>query len=266
MKRTIFTPLFGGLALLLALGCQKNITSSPALPTGDTSELSLDWAGSYTGIVPCADCEGIATTIQLAQDRTYRMSTIYQGKSEEPFVQEGTFSWNAQGNKITLNGIENGADQYLVGENILFQLDLEGNRITGNLAENYQLRKTEQVSDNPLAGKKWVLKEMMGRELPEEVRAIYLEFDEDGTHVTGFGGCNNFFGECEVKAGNRINLDKMGRTQKFCQDTSEIEDALFKAFEAIDNYTVGDDGTLSLNRARMAPLLRFKLEEPKVDL
>ena len=46
---------------------------------------------------------------------------------------------------------------------------------------------------------------------------------------------------------------------KFCQGTSEFEDALFKAFETIDNYSLGDDGKLSLNRARMAPLLRFEL-------
>ena len=259
MKRILFSHLLGGVVILFALGCQKNMTTSPALPTGDTSEVSLDWAGSYSGVVPCADCAGIATTISLNSNRTYRMSAIYQGKSEESFVQEGSFSWNPQGNKITLSGIDSGASQYLVGENVLFQLDLEGNRITGNLAEKYQLRKTGQVSDNPLAGKKWVLTEMMGRELPAEMNTIYLEFDEDGSRVTGFGGCNNFFGECKVNAGNRINFDKMGRTQKFCQGTSEIEDALFKAFETIDNYSIGEDGTLSLNRARMAPLLRFEL-------
>lgn len=258
MTRVLFIILYGCVIMLLVSSCQKN-TLTTALPTGDTSELSLDWAGIYTGVVPCADCAGIATTIRLSQDRTYRMTTIYQGKGAEAFVNEGTFAWNAQGNKITLSGIENGPSQYLVGENILVQLDLDGNRITGNLAENYQLRKTEQVSDNPLAGKKWVLREMMGRELPKELAVIYLEFDEDGNRVTGFGGCNNFFGECEVKEGNRINMDKMGRTQKFCQGTSEIEDALFKAFETVDNYSIGDDGMLSLNRARMAPLLRFEL-------
>jgi copper homeostasis protein (lipoprotein) len=260
MKRTFLVLIWGCIIPLMWWGCQKNTTiSTPALPTGDTSELSLDWEGTYSGVLPCADCEGIATTIRLSPDRTYRMTTVYRGKREEPFVKEGTFAWNVQGNKITLSGMEHGPSQYLVGENILFQLDLEGNRISGSLAENYMLRKIEQNSDNPLAGKKWILREMMGRELPPELSMIYLEFDEGGTRVSGFGGCNNFFGECELKEGNRINLDKMGRTQKYCQATSEFEDALFKAFENIDNYSLGEDGTLSLNRARMAPLLRFEL-------
>jgi len=40
-----------------------------------------------------------------------------------------------------------------------------------------------------------------------------------------------------------------------------MEYALFKVFETIDNYSLGEDGMLSLNRARMTPLLRFELEE-----
>jgi copper homeostasis protein (lipoprotein) len=259
MNRMPYTSVLGCFILLLTAACQKNTITTPTVPTGDNSEVSLDWAGTYSGVVPCADCEGITTTLSLHDDKTYRLSTRYLGKSTEPFEREGTFTWYDNGSKVKLEGIRDGADRYLVGENILFQLDMEGNRITGNLAENYQLRKIEQVSENPLAGKKWILKEMMGKELPGEVGAIFLEFDEDGTRVSGFGGCNNFFGECEVKAGNRINLDKMGRTQKFCQGNSEVEDALFKAFENIDNFSLGEDGMLSLNRARMAPLLRFKL-------
>ena len=253
----------GNLILLILsvfwMGACKTNSNTMSIPLGDTSQNALDWPGVYSGLVPCADCEGIATTIQLTSDKTYRMTTVYQGKSAEPFVREGSFSWNTLGNIITLSGIENGPGQYLVGENRLFQLDMNGNRIMGELAEKYILEKTVQDPNNPLFGKKWVLKEMMGSELPEEVGAIYLEFDEEGKRVTGFGGCNNFFGIYVLKAGNRINLDKMGRTQKFCQGTSEIEDALFKAFETIDNYSIGEDGTLSLNRARMAPLLRFEL-------
>jgi len=39
--------------------------------------------------------------------------------------------------KITLSD----GSKYLVGENQLFMLDTEGNRITGGLAENYILKK-----------------------------------------------------------------------------------------------------------------------------
>nr|WP_250850238.1 copper resistance protein NlpE N-terminal domain-containing protein [Acinetobacter sp. ANC 5378] len=32
---------------------------------GDTVETSLDWAGEYKGVFPCADCEGIETDLEL---------------------------------------------------------------------------------------------------------------------------------------------------------------------------------------------------------
>lgn len=259
MNRIAYTSVFGLFLVLSIAGCQKNTLTTPTVPTGDNSEVSLDWAGTYSGVVPCADCEGIATTLSLRDDKTYRLSTLYEGKSTEPFVREGTFSWYDNGSKVRLEGIRDGADKYLVGEDVLFQLDLEGNRITGDLADKYQLRKMDQNGDSPLAGKKWVLLEMMGKQVPEGMGTIYLQFGENGNSISGFGGCNNFFGSYELKPGGRINLSGLGRTQKFCQGLSEMEDALFKAFESVDNYSISEDDMLSLNKARMAPLLRFEL-------
>lgn len=110
--------------------------------TGDNSMNSLDWAGVYKGTVPCADCEGIETTITIANDSSYVLSLNYLGKKgAAPIEKKGTFSWNAAGNTITLNGITDGANQYLVGENRLIQLDLNGERINGDLAKKYELGK-----------------------------------------------------------------------------------------------------------------------------
>ncbi|NNG81444.1 copper resistance protein NlpE N-terminal domain-containing protein [Acinetobacter sp. ANC 5378] len=39
--------------------------TQPATPMGDTVETSLDWAGEYKGVFPCADCEGIETDLEL---------------------------------------------------------------------------------------------------------------------------------------------------------------------------------------------------------
>jgi len=42
-------------------GCTPKATTSLSQPaaTPDNSANSLDWPGTYTGVVPCADCEGI---------------------------------------------------------------------------------------------------------------------------------------------------------------------------------------------------------------
>lgn len=115
---------------------------SAALPAGDNSRNSLDWAGTYKGIVPCADCEGIETTITISTDAAYTMVTNYLGKKEaKPIERKGKFSWNTAGSSIILEGITDAPAQYLVGEGKLIQLDMNGQRITGVNADKYELKK-----------------------------------------------------------------------------------------------------------------------------
>lgn len=112
------------------------------LPTADNSQTSLDWEGTYEGTLPCADCEGILTTLTLTGDHTYELSEKYMGgKSDgKPTITKGKFEWNAHGSNITItDGTRK--QHYKVGENQLFHLDSEGKIITGNLAENYILKK-----------------------------------------------------------------------------------------------------------------------------
>ena len=102
---------------------------------------ALDYAGTYNGILPCADCEGILTIIELTYEGTYQKNVIYLGKGEEEvYESHGNFVWSEDGNKITLQGTE-WANKYFVSENYLVQLDNDGNKITGDLADKYILRK-----------------------------------------------------------------------------------------------------------------------------
>jgi len=105
------------------------------------AENSLDWAGIYKGITPCADCEGIETEVTLNMDMTFIIKTKYKGKSDKVFEEKGTFKWDKSGSKISLEGLKDRSNQFFVGENTLTQLDLEGKKITGALAENYILKK-----------------------------------------------------------------------------------------------------------------------------
>ncbi len=105
---------------------------------------SLDYAGTYRGVLPCADCEGIETTVTLSADGTYRMSTRYLGKGDgKVYESSGLYRWDEDGTRITLDGGDGQVYRYFVGEGTLRQLDLEGNRIGGDLADHYILQKTE---------------------------------------------------------------------------------------------------------------------------
>ena len=108
---------------------------------GHTALNSIDFLGIYKGILPCADCEGIETIIELGTGNSYSKKTTYLGKENQNVIESsGTFTWNDAGNTITLTN-EESPNQYFVGENVLFHLDLEGNRISGDLADKYQLVK-----------------------------------------------------------------------------------------------------------------------------
>jgi uncharacterized lipoprotein NlpE involved in copper resistance len=138
-KRTVY--ILSILCLFVGLNaCKSRGGNQSQMVTVDTSETSLKWNGTYSGVVPCADCPGIETRIILNTDKTYQISTKYQEKGDEIFVNEGTFSWDADGS-ITLENLENHPTMYKVCENYLLQLDLNGKVITGELADNYVLKK-----------------------------------------------------------------------------------------------------------------------------
>lgn len=105
------------------------------------ARLSLDYDGIYKGVLPCADCEGIETIITLDREGNFIKSWVYQGKDDyTQYTYEGNYTWDDSGSIITLHGVEE-PNKYFVGENILFHLDSDGNRITGSLMDLYQLHK-----------------------------------------------------------------------------------------------------------------------------
>jgi len=107
--------------------------------TTHNSENSLDWAGTYKGTIPCADCPGINTTINLHDDGTYAYNAEYLDKKTT--VQDtGKFMWHSNGSVVHLVGKDLNT-KYKVGENVLIQLDTEGNVIDGPIAKEYYLQK-----------------------------------------------------------------------------------------------------------------------------
>ena len=111
--------------------------------TSHNSRNSVDWAGIYTGVIPSAGGDGINVKFTLNTDETYTVEYQYVGKSDEIYSRTGTFTWNSKGDTIILDSVNTNdfPAYYKVGENTLTHLDLEGNIITGDLADLYILRK-----------------------------------------------------------------------------------------------------------------------------
>lgn len=137
------------LSLAGVFGCATKVeTNEPEpqpyqSPTADNSQNSLDWSGTYRGVLPCADCKGIETALVLTEDLNFRVERTYLGKSEEVFKEQGDFEWDTSGGRIHLliNDEDKALNHYLVGENQLIKLDINGKRIEGKLADMYALKK-----------------------------------------------------------------------------------------------------------------------------
>ncbi len=240
-------------AIALA-GCKTpQSTDTSALSAGDNSQTSLDWQGMYTGILPCADCEGIRTELQLKQDFTYEMGLKYLGKSDEVIRSNGKFAWNTSGSAITLNG--DNTQQFIVGENKLIKLDINGKAIDSKLVNNYQLMKSPA---DGITEKYWKLVELHGQPIKASaMREAHFILKNKDNRVQGNGGCNSFFGTYELQESvGRIRFLQMGSTMMAC-DGLENEIEFLKVLEMADNYSVNGD-VLYLNKARMAPLAKLE--------
>ncbi|RAK22535.1 NlpE-like protein [Flavobacterium aquaticum] len=235
---------------------------------------SLDYQGNYRGNLPCADCESIETTISLTED-SYIKETVYKGKSSKVFKETGKFTWNDAGNTITLSGSA-APNQYFVGENALFHLDVDGKRIEGDLASKYQLSrieisepiapvqkeetKTKEVAKVELKNSKWRLVKLYGKTIEKNKnsnRENGINFNSDG-RFSAFAGCNNMMGSYKLKEEvSRIEFSKVASTMMACEDMV-TEQELAKVLEMADNYNF-DGKTLKLNKARMATLAEFEI-------
>ena len=229
--------------------------SNPNSEPAHNARNSLDWAGTYRGTLPCADCPGIETIVILASDGTYRTQSKYLERNIPASSEHGRFAWNETGNTVTLEGAP--PTKYFMGENRLTRLALDGSSITGPLAEHYVMTKVAGV-DGKVTEKYWKLVELNGKPVPTLGREPHLILKAEGGRVNGFGGCNSFSGPYELdEAKSRIRFGKLASTMKACASGMEVEDAFHRVLQTVDNYSLSGD-RLSLNKARMAPLARFE--------
>lgn len=117
------------------------------------------------------------------------------------------------------------------------------------------------VTNDVLEDRKWVLVEMMGKPVKTslEGKNIFLILNKSDHTITGFSGCNGYGGNYELHSGKRVAFSKMVGTMMACSDM-ENETQFLKLMQTIDNYTVSET-KLQLNRAKMAPLLKFEAEK-----
>jgi len=248
---------FAATAILL-LNCQNpKAENPPPAPTEvevignpenkiQTPTNSRDYLGIYKGTLPCADCAGIETSLELAEDFGFTMVTKYKGKTDEPIENKGTFRWLADGKTIALDADKASSQKYLVGDGTLTKVDNQGNKIKGKSADKYILKKvTDAVaeklpvpkpeqSSQDIVGVKWKLIEVNGQGVQQQgEKPLYIELDEMNA-FTGFAGCNSLRGHYETRE-NRIRFMRIVGTMKGCAQLP-TEEKFKAALGAVNNF------------------------------
>jgi copper homeostasis protein (lipoprotein) len=246
------------LSLLLALAAFQALAADV-----HTSKNSLDWAGVYRGILPCADCEGIETTLKLTTDLEYELSMKYLGKSTVPFSSTGSFQWRPDGRTIMLKTSAGTPKFYRVEENRLRQLDTRGKPITGALADKYVLQKiaadTAATQAQPtLENTYWKLIRLGKTTVTaaDNQREPYLILHPADQRVSGSGGCNQLTGTYELE-GNRLTFSQMAGTRMACPSGMEHEQAFHDALGRAATWRIEEE-KLELSDASGNVIARFE--------
>lgn len=237
---------------------EKNVDGAAAptiLPATDqhSSETSLDWAGIYRGTLPCADCEGIVTVVVLNKDHSFAFYTRYLGEQEIGDEVKGDFVWSEDGNQVILN--MRNPNRFQVGENRLFVLDMDGNRIDGNLAEHYILTK---VPDIAIAEQYWKLVSLNGTPVKTYTRDAYITLKKDDGRVIGSGGCNRISGTYTLTDPDRIEFSALATTEMACAEGMDVEQQFVAAMAQVGFYLINGDILILYGHDKADEIARFE--------
>ena len=135
------------IAFWLAGAAATPLRAQPA--PAQTPPAPLAVPATFAGVMPCADCAGVAQTLTLRADGLYRLRRTYLGKPDGPFSELGHWKQNAAGTLLMLRGetdtllfavLPSGSE----GEGTLLRLlDRRGQPIESDA--DLALRRTEQL-------------------------------------------------------------------------------------------------------------------------
>ena len=242
------------IASLLSILLLSNCCSNPKWmkTTGDNSQNSLDWVGTYTGILSCVDCQGSQTVLKINKDLTYSLISQRKGKSDNATEWKGHFKWNDKGSAITLaNNDQNGQPlKFQIGENRVMQLDAKGNKISGDSTDLTKM-------NDSITNKYWRLVELNGKAINKNMPNYFLKIYSENNRFNAKAGCNSMGGEYTITNRLGIKFSKIMSTKMACANMAD-ETVLSDILEKVDNFSL-NGSQLALNKAKMASLARFEL-------
>lgn len=239
--RATFITVLSALALTACtapagVGTSNTTATTTAPPDMHTSRNSLDWAGTYEGVLPCAGCPGTETRLTLRTDGSFERSTRSVGDAASPRIVRGRFEWRADGNAIALDAAGDG-QRFAVREGSLALLDSGSSTASAPTPDRLLRRVGSSSAAAPqpdaakrLGGWRWSLAsavDAQGRRIeavtPGPGRTFVVEFDEATLGIRG--GCNRMNGGWRLDGDGRLNVGRLAATRMACEPAAMRADA-----------------------------------------
>lgn len=143
MKKLVFPVLLTG---LLAVSCSKKDekaatpAETPTEQTSTSTDVKSENDVTFEGTIPCADCPGIKTKLELDwEDKTFELESVYLETEEGEFKSKGTFEASEDKSFVTLkeaNSTE--VKVFYITEDAAYLVEKVGDKAT---KEEYKLSK-----------------------------------------------------------------------------------------------------------------------------
>ena len=130
------------------------------------------------------------------------------------------------------------------GENLSYKLlSVESKKQTDFLQRMAELRNN--------LNKVWQLTSLKGVPVPDNLPYFKIQ----GNEITGFSGCNKFFGKLTYDLQGHFEPREITGTKKACANVMEMEKAMYKALSSARFYSL-DEGVLKVSDAKKSTLFK----------
>ncbi len=95
MTRRILKRILIICSMLVLVSCEllQQPEKKATKQLNQATELKIDFAKTYAGVIPCFDCDGQSINLSLTKNKAYDRSIDYLGKSSETFFEKGHWSF-----------------------------------------------------------------------------------------------------------------------------------------------------------------------------
>lgn len=138
-------------ALLSFTACKKTDSMATETPKADSTQVTRTVSGMYEGVLPCADCPGIETTLSFDNDSNVSKTVLYQDSKGAAETEKG--KWKLNGPYVEVTFKDNQTEFYLIKtDSTIAILDQDKKEIQSELASHYILSKEKPIVPKSLNG------------------------------------------------------------------------------------------------------------------